>query len=327
MTALGKSVPGVGRDGPLPIAGPLQSDRPFPPLEPEKLASVIQEIPIGVAITAPDGRIQYANPYLSAVLGVACREVVGLDLCAFRSREGVRTLRRIKPQLLLGKSWRGEIEIRKHAGEIFHALESIYALREKDGSITHFVHFFQDTSPQKLARTIYNLAFHDKLTGLPNRNLLHDRLHQAIAAAQRNQTEFAVMYIDIDGFKRINDTWGHDAGDKVLRAVALRLRSALRRSDTLARVGGDEFVAILENAGELDSVSQIAEKLLAACMLPYHLGDRTHHPTISIGIGLYPRHAQTAEALLKSADHAMYEAKAAGRNVYRMSKIEPMPHR
>lgn len=305
-----RRVPEAGGD---PLAPP---DRPPPRLEGEKLASVIQQIPIGVAITATDGRIEYLNPYLSALIGLDCREAAGLDLGAFRPKGAARALQRIKRRLLCGNSCQGETQIRKKEGGLFHALESIYALRAEDGAITHFIHFMQDISGQKLASALRHLAFHDSLTGLPNRNLLQDRLNREIAAAQRNHAGFAVIYIDIDRFKEINDTWGHDAGDGVLRAVVSRLRSALRRSDTLARLGGDEFVAILENAGKPALALSIAGKLLAACARPYRLNG--HPVTVSIGISLYPQHARTVEALLKCADSAMYKAKAAGRNTYRL---------
>lgn len=297
---------------------PSRPDLPLPRLEGEKLASVIQQIPIGVAITTMDGRIEYVNPYLSALIGLDSREAAGLDLGAFRPKGAARALRRIKQRLLCGNSCQRETQIRKKTGGLFHVLESIYAMRGEDGAITHFIHFMQDISGQKLAAALRHLAFHDSLTGLPNRNLLQDRLNREIAAAQRKHTGFAVIYIDIDRFKEINDTWGHDAGDAILRAVASRLRSALRRSDTLARLGGDEFVAVLENAGKPAFALSVAEKLLAACVRPCRLNG--HPVTVSIGISLYPQHARTAEALLKCADSAMYQAKAAGRNTYRLSE-------
>lgn len=278
------------------------------------LGAVIEQIPIGIALTRPNGEIEYLNPYLGAIIGLGGAQAAGIRLCAFRLGASPYQLRRVRRQLLCGNPWQGETQIKQSTGETFHALESVFALRGSGGAITHFIHFLQDIGGRKLADTICKLAFYDGLTGLPNRNLLHERLNRAIAGAKRAGDSFALMYIDIDRFKQVNDTLGHDAGDKLLRTVASRLRDSLRESDTLARLGGDEFVAILEHIHEPGALVRIAGKLLATCLRPCDLRGAGRNITVSIGISVYPRHAQSAEALLKCADSAMYKAKAAGGN-------------
>ncbi|MBI2313718.1 MAG: sensor domain-containing diguanylate cyclase [Betaproteobacteria bacterium] len=287
---------------------------PHPQLH--KLAGMIEQIPIGIAITAPTGEIEYLNPYLSAVIGLSVTEAAGVRLCAFRLGKSRYRLERVRRQLLSGNAWQGETQIKRPTGETFHALESIFPLREADGTVTHFIHFLQDIGGRKLAETLRRLAFYDSLTGLPNRNLMHERLGSAIARAKRNRSSFALMYIDVDGFKQINDTLGHDAGDGLLRAVAARLKRSLRESDTLARIGGDEFVVIIENSGDRGTIAHLADKLLAACVEPCIVGGSEVPVTLSIGVSFYPHHAGTMDALLKSADSAMYRAKAAGGNTY-----------
>lgn len=294
---------------------------PHPQLH--KLAGMIEQIPIGIAITAPTGEIEYLNPYLSAVIGLSAAQAAGIRLCAFRLGGTRYKLERIKRQLLSGNAWQGETQIKRATGDTFHALESIFPLREPDGTVTHFIHFLQDIGGRKLAETIRRLAFYDSLTGLPNRNLMYERLGTAIARARRNHGSFALMYIDVDGFKQVNDTLGHDAGDQLLRAVSARLKSSLRESDTVARVGGDEFVVIIENAVEPGTIARIADKLLAACIEPHVLGGSKVPVTLSIGVSFYPIHATTVDALLKAADSAMYRAKAAGRNTCHILSLPP----
>ena len=167
------------------------------------------------------------------------------------------------------------------------------------------------------------LAFYDSLTGLPNRYLFNDRLARAMATAQRSRSGFALLYIDIDHFKRINDTLGHDAGDELLRQLASRLKQSLRESDTVARLGGDEFVAVLEHVADARVAVGAVEKLLAECSGCYELGGSERKVTLSVGISLYPADAGDTESLLKCADAAMYRAKAAGRNGYHLHE----PHR
>jgi diguanylate cyclase (GGDEF)-like protein len=174
------------------------------------------------------------------------------------------------------------------------------------------------------SRALESMALHDALTGLPNRRLLMDRLSLAIAHARRNKSTMAVMYLDLDGFKQINDTLGHDAGDALLCAVATRLVSAVRQEDTVARLGGDEFVIALWELNHPDSVSSLVSKIIQTVSQPYSIDGRTLCMTVSVGIGIYPTHGEDVETLMKGADKALYEAKRTGKNDYRIAtRIDP----
>ena len=169
------------------------------------------------------------------------------------------------------------------------------------------------------SRALESLALHDALTGLPNRRLLMDRLSLAIAHARRNKTTMAVMYLDLDGFKQINDTLGHDAGDTLLSMVAARLVAAVRQEDTVARLGGDEFVIALWELSHADDVAKLASKVIQAVSQPFSIQGRGVSMTVSVGVGIYPAHGEEVETLMKSADLALYEAKRTGKNNYRIA--------
>ncbi|MBI2960038.1 MAG: sensor domain-containing diguanylate cyclase [Betaproteobacteria bacterium] len=271
-----------------------------------------------MAVTLADGTIEYANPHLRRLLDLGAAQTLGPDLAEFREAGGASLPETIRGLLLAGKSWQGETHFRTATGEARHVLESIYPLPECNRGVTRFIHFFQDFTALKLAETLKNLAFYDSLTGLPNRNLLADRVSRAIAAAQRNCSRFALLYIDIDHFKRVNDTLGHDAGDALLRQLAARLQKCIRRTDTVARLGGDEFVVILDKVADRGPAVGLARKLLETCSEDYDLPANGGKVTLSVGISLYPRDGSDMEALLKCADAAMYRAKAKGGNGYRL---------
>ena len=172
------------------------------------------------------------------------------------------------------------------------------------------------------SRALESLALHDPLTGLPNRRLLMDRLSLAIAHAHRNQSAMAVMYLDLDGFKLINDTLGHDAGDTLLQMVADRLVAAVRQEDTVSRLGGDEFVIGLSELSHADDAVNMASKVIQALAQPYNIQGRNVSMTASVGIGIYPTHGVEVETLMKSADTALYEAKRTGKNTYCIAAID-----
>lgn len=169
------------------------------------------------------------------------------------------------------------------------------------------------------SRALESLALHDPLTGLPNRRLLMDRLSLAIAHAHRNNCIMAVMYLDLDGFKLINDTLGHDAGDILLQMVSDRLVAAVRQEDTVSRLGGDEFVIGLSELNHADDVVNLVSKVIEAVAQPYRIQERIVSMTASVGVGIYPAHGELVESLMKSADIALYEAKRAGKNAYRIA--------
>ena len=173
---------------------------------------------------------------------------------------------------------------------------------------------------EQSSRAMESLALHDALTGLPNRRLLMDRLSLAIAHARRNKGTMAVMYLDLDGFKLINDTLGHDAGDSLLSAVAARLLAAVRQEDTVARLGGDEFMIALWKLGRADDIDMLTSKVIESVSQPYDILGHRVNITASIGVGIYPADGEAAEILMKSADQALFEAKHSGKNAYRLSE-------
>ena len=287
------------------------------------LSQIIEQIPIGVAVTLPLGTVEYANPRLHQLLEVDAAQMLGTELARFRLPGGVPGHQKIVQRILSGEYWQGEMQFRTAAGDVRHMVESVYPLHDLTGRITHFIHFLQDISALKLAETLRNLAFRDGLTGLPNRNLFSDRLSLTMATARRSRGGFALLCIDIDHFKQVNDTLGHNAGDELLRQVAARLQACLRMTDTVARMGGDEFVAILDRVGDAGLAVKMVEKLLATCSGDYVLGGNRRRVTLSVGISLYPRDADDVETLLKRADTAMYKAKATGKNGYQL--LDPGP--
>jgi two-component system cell cycle response regulator len=169
------------------------------------------------------------------------------------------------------------------------------------------------------SRAQESLALHDALTGLPNRRLLMDRLSLAIAHARRNKSTMAVMYLDLDGFKQINDTLGHDAGDTLLSMVAARLVAAVRQEDTVARLGGDEFVIALWELSHVDDLAKLASKVIQVASQLFCIQGRGVSMTVSVGVGIYPTHGEEVETLMKSADLALHEAKRTGKNNYRIA--------
>jgi len=282
------------------------------------LSQVIEQIPIGVVVTLPMGTIEYANPHLHKMFGRDAARISGADLAWFRLSGNVPRHQQMRRRLLAGESWQEETQFRTGSGDTLHVLESAYPLRDAEGRITHFIHFLQDLSLLKLSEMLKGLAFYDSLTGLPNRNLFHDRLSLAIATARRTRNGFALLCIDIDHFKQVNDAFGHDAGDELLRQIARRLQASLRKTDTVARMGGDEFVAIFEQVLDPELATKMAEKLLAGCCGDYELRGSRLRVTMSVGLSLCPRDSEEPEVLLRRADLAMYRAKATGKNRYQL---------
>lgn len=219
--------------------------------------------------------------------------------------------------------WQGEIWNRRKNGDIYPEWLTISAVKDAGGQVSHYVGIFQDMSESKAREDqIRTLAFYDSLTRLPNRRLLLDRLHQAMVSSERSERYAALLFIDLDNFKLLNDTQGHDIGDLLLTGVAQRLLACVRSGDTVARLGGDEFVVLLE---DLDTnpeegaaqAEMVAAKILEALGQPYLLGQIEHHSGASIGVTLFQDKHHSVEEILKRADLAMYQAKAAGRGTIR----------
>jgi diguanylate cyclase (GGDEF)-like protein/PAS domain S-box-containing protein len=281
-----------------------------------KLSRAVEQSANAVVITDRQGVIEYVNPCFTKITGYSAEEVLGQTTSVLKSGEThPETYKRLWDTLLSGKEWSGELHNVKKNGEMYWCLEVISPLKDEHGEITHFVAVTEDISERKQTeQTIRHLAFHDPLTGLPNRRLFNDRLHQAAALRHRKDNVLALMLLDLDRFKTVNDTLGHDVGDALLKAVAARLLGTTRQGDTLARMGGDEFALIALDISQPEDMAHLAEKLLATLKEPFHLLGHELYVTTSIGITLYPNDAADADALIKNADIALYRAKDLGRN-------------
>ncbi|MGZ3253230.1 MAG: diguanylate cyclase domain-containing protein [Burkholderiaceae bacterium] len=222
--------------------------------------------------------------------------------------------------------WQGEIWDRRKNGEIFPGWMTISAVKDAHGMVTHYVAAQSDMTSRKIAEEeIKRLAFYDPLTGLPNRRLMLDRLKQSMATSARTNKEGALLFIDLDNFKTLNDTFGHDMGDLLLQQVAERISSHARECDTVARIGGDEFVVVLDSLSEnieraATQAEEVCKKILGALNQPYDLPGNKHFCTPSIGVTLFKDQKNDIAELLKQADIAMYQAKAEGRNTIRFFK-------
>jgi diguanylate cyclase (GGDEF)-like protein/PAS domain S-box-containing protein len=289
-----------------------------------RVAAAIFESQEGMVVTDAKGLILRVNTAFTEITGFSATEVVGQNPRLLRSgRHDAAFYAEMWQSIESTGSWRGEIWNRRKSGEVYPEWLTISTVRDVSGEVANYVATLTDITLRKTAEVeINNLAFYDTLTSLPNRRLLLDRLHQALAASVRSGRFGALLFLDLDNFKALNDTLGHDIGDLLLQRVAERLASCVREGDTVARLGGDEFVVMLEDLSEgLEEAATHTEivggKILAALNEPYQLGNYEHRSTPSIGITLFADGHGSIDELLKRADLAMYQAKAAGRNTLR----------
>ncbi len=282
-------------------------------------ATVFESTHEGIMITDPHSRILAVNQAFTRVTGYEEEEVVGQTPVMLRSgRHDPDFYAVIWRALREAGHWQGEIWNRRKSGEVYPELLSISAVHDSQGSVSHYVGMFTDISKIKESEArLAHLAHYDPLTDLPNRLLLSSRLRHAIEQAQRQQTRLAVLFLDLDRFKNVNDSLGHQVGDELLRAVTDRMGERLRAEDTLARLGGDEFIALLERIHEPRDAAMVARSLLEALAEPFTLS-QGHEVYIgaSIGISLYPEDGASDSELIMHADVAMYQAKDQGRNAY-----------
>lgn len=296
----------------------LEIERQLLDRELKLAASVFQHSPQGIMITDAEHRIRKVNVAFSFITGWNEPEVIGRRdsmLSAGRDDPG---LREEMQQAVNGDGmWVGELWSRRRDGEVFPEHRTVVAVRDGQRRLQHYLSMFSDISAEKFAaERIHRLAHYDATTELPNRVLLQDRLLHAINHTGRGSGRLALLFLDLDGFKLINDSYGHAAGDEVLRLVGSRLMSRLRKADIVARIGGDEFAVVLSDVGEANDVQLICDQLLEVITEPYELSGQENRVTTSIGIALFPDDGSDVQTLLKRADAAMYQAKESGKNRY-----------
>ncbi|WP_265942828.1 EAL domain-containing protein [Dechloromonas sp. A34] len=281
-------------------------------------ASVFQNSREGILITDPDANIIDVNEAFSRITGYPREEAIGRNPHILRSNRQDAAFYQAMWQALAGQGfWSGEIWNRHKNGHDYPQLLTINTVRDAAGKATHYVAVFTDITRIKLHETeLEHSAHYDALTGVPNRVLLADRMGQAIALSRREKKLMAVSYLDLDGFKPINDRYGHAAGDRLLVEITRRLKGLLRGSDTIARLGGDEFVFLLLGMEGSPQCTATLERILEVIAQPVDLGGYAVSVSASIGVTLYPLDDGDPDTLLRHADQAMYQAKEAGRNRY-----------
>lgn len=283
----------------------------------------------GIVVTDSNRKIIRVNDAYTKITGYTFDEIKGTELNLLGSDgQDVDSYNSILEAINQSGLWEGEVWSKRKSGEPFLTFLTINAVKDKNGFITHYVAASHDITQSNAAKEkIQNLAFYDQLTQLPNRRLLLDRLKVAKITSQRNGQEGAIFFLDLDHFKKVNDSLGHEMGDLLLQQVAKRLTSCVREGDTVARFGGDEFVLMLEGLGEHPIVAAaraeiIARKIIEELSRNYKLSTHEYHITPSIGITLFNQHQADIEALLGEADIAMYQAKQEGRNTLRFFSTE-----
>lgn len=278
--------------------------------------SVLEHTLQGIMITGPEGTIQYVNQAFVLATGYSAAEAVGQNPRFLQSgwhNSDFYTL--MWDEIRASGSWSGEIWNRRKNGEIYPEWLNIVAVHDETGEIIRYAALFSDMSKLKQDEALmHHQTYHDTLTGLPNRILFMDRLALAVADAERLGLKAAVMFLDIDRFKLINDTLGHDVGDRLLQEIAQRLTDAMRDRDTVCRLGGDEFTVIMENIVDSEDAMLMAQLILDTFMVPFCIADHEFFVTPSIGVALYPDDGLVIDTLAKNADTAMYRAKEHGNN-------------
>lgn len=274
-------------------------------------------------ITDASATITEVNDAFNRITGYATEEVLGKNPKILQSgRHSPDFYAEIWDTLLAQGHWRGEIWNRRKNGEIYPEMLTISAVKNAAGLVQHYVSLCTDiTSMKEHQGQLERIAHYDLLTNLPNRVLLADRLSQAMLQCSRHEQSLAVVFLDLDGFKHINDTNGHDVGDELLIALSIRMKEALRKGDSLARIGGDEFVAVLTDLTTVENCEPVLERLLLAASKPVTIGDAVLHVSASIGVTFYPEDNVDADLLMRHADQAMYMAKESGKNRYHLFDI------
>lgn len=286
------------------------------------LLASLEAVGNGVMITDRDANIEWVNRAFEMLSGYSRNELIGHKPSEV-VKSGVHEsafYRTMWQTILSGQTWRGEVVNRRKDGTLQNEEITISPVKDENGTIRNFVGIKQDISERKqIEERIRHMAQYDALTDLPNRSLFSDRLQRALASAKRDQGRLALMYIDLDRFKPINDTLGHNVGDLLLKEVARRMEDCVRESDTVARVGGDEFVVLLPGIERIEDAGRVAEKIRNSLNRPFLVAGQELSISSSTGIALYPDHGHDEIELSKNADSAMYQAKQSGRDTVRFA--------
>ncbi len=281
-----------------------------------KLSSAIEKVADSIFITDCNGVIEYINPAFESITGFCRDEALGQTPRVIKSgKHDEQFYRQIWDTLQQGQVYRNVFINRRKDGELYHEAVTITPLADEHGKITHYISSGKDISESiQTQERLHHLAHHDALTGLPNRILFVDRLKHALIRAERRKRAVAVMFMDMDRFKVVNDTLGHEAGDRLLQAMAARLHGCVREGDTVARFGGDEFAGFLSDVASPEDVAIVVGKFLDALAPPFMIDGHELFISGSIGISLYPEDGTDTQTLMKNADTAMYRAKQMGGN-------------
>lgn len=282
----------------------------------ELAAKVFEFSRDGILITDSQMNILSVNQAFTEITGYSSEEMAGKKSSfLFSYQEDILSSAKMREKISVEGYWQGEIRGRRKGGGMFPEWLTVTTATNEAGKITHYIHMFSDITEKKRGEAqLEYLAYHDSLTGLPNRVLLNERLAGAIALAQRHKQSIGVLFLDLDGFKQINDSLGHGSGDILLQQVGQRLTQCVRESDVVARLGGDEFVILLNDLSSENSADGVAKKILRLLHAPFTLGAQEIEIGVSIGIALYPDHGADGETLMEKADAAMYQAKVRCRN-------------
>jgi diguanylate cyclase (GGDEF)-like protein/PAS domain S-box-containing protein len=286
----------------------------------KRAASVFSHTYEGIIITDADGIITEVNDSFSRISGYSAEEVLGKNPRILRSGRHPQKFYTEMWRTIASKgTWSGEIWNLSKSGEIYPIIMTISAVMSDTGIVQHYVALSIDITPMKTyQRQLERMAHYDILTNMPNRVLLAERLNQAMVQCQSSNRSLAVAFMDLDGFKAVNDKHGHNVGDKLLVAVSQHMQEALREGDTLARIGGDEFIAVMVDLQSIEDSKPLLNRLLKAAAKPVTIGDVIMQVSVSIGVTLYPQNGADADILMRHADQAMYIAKQTGKNRYHL---------